>query len=47
MDRPIAHEYLKGTSQFTYDEKLLEYYRDLEKYCDYLEREVEIWEDSQ
>jgi hypothetical protein len=41
MKRPNKDDYLT-TNQFTYREKLNEYYDELEKYIDYLERQFHL-----
>jgi len=41
MKRPIKNDYLT-TNQLTYDEKLDEYYEQLEKYIDYIEQQLNL-----
>lgn len=39
MTRPNKNNYLRAF-QMTYDEDMMRYYDDLEKYCDYLENSL-------
>jgi hypothetical protein len=43
MKRPNKSDYTT-TNQREYDRKLNEYYRQLEKYCDYLESKLKNYE---
>ena len=40
MNRPLFIEYISGSNQIEYHENANRYYRDLERYCDYLENEI-------
>ena len=40
MKRPKLSDYISGVSQMCFNEKLNEYHDDLEKYADFLEKEL-------
>jgi hypothetical protein len=42
MKRPKKEDYIRNSHQMDYQLDLAKYYRDLEVYCDYLEKKLNV-----